>query len=64
MSNGRAFRRHLVELLGRLDGERISGGCADCSAYQTVHAVSAGVWSVTVHHDATCPRYLTMGEAL
>lgn len=58
MSNGRPFRRQLTDLLGPLDGHRIYGGCEDCDAYQTVTPVSAGVWSVTVHHDDGCPFYM------
>jgi hypothetical protein len=60
VSNGRPFRRHLVDLLGPLDGARIPGGCEDCDAYQTVEPVAEGVWSLTVHHDRACPAYLAM----
>jgi hypothetical protein len=55
VSNGRPFRRQLVDLLGPLDGEPIPGGCDRCDAHQTVAAVEAGVWEVTVHHDDGCP---------
>ncbi|MFP5256072.1 MAG: hypothetical protein ACLGI8_09510 [Acidimicrobiia bacterium] len=60
MSNGRPFRRQLVDLLGPLDGERIPGGCAECDAYQTVAALEAGVWTVNVHHDRDCPALAAM----
>lgn len=55
MSNSRPLRRHLVDLLGPLDGARIPGGCDQCNAYQTATAVAAGVWTITVHHDDWCP---------
>lgn len=62
MSNGRPFRRQLTPaqtdlaaMLGPLDGDRIPGGCDTCDAYQTVHPLTAGVWSLTVHHDDWCP---------
>jgi hypothetical protein len=51
MSNSRAFRRHLTNALGALDGARLPGGCEECNAYQTVRPVEAGIWSITVHHD-------------
>lgn len=60
MSNGRPFRRHLVDVLGPLDGAQVPGGCADCDAYQTVTALAEGVWSVTVHHDPDCPTFAAM----
>lgn len=44
----------LLRLLGPLQGARISGGCEHCGAYQTATAVRAGVWRITVHHDADC----------
>lgn len=55
MSNGRPFRRALLDLLGPLDGAQVPGGCDRCSAYQTIRSVSAGVWVCTVHHDDDCP---------
>ncbi len=55
MSNGRPFRRHLVGILGPLDGARIDGGCPDCTAAQTVRALADGVWQVDVLHEPTCP---------
>ena len=55
MSNGRSFRRQLVDMLGPLDGARIPGGCDHCDAYQTVQPVSDGVWMCNVHHDDWCP---------
>lgn len=41
--------------LGPLEGQRIAGGCEQCDAFQTVEAVEAGVWTLTVHHDPDCP---------
>jgi hypothetical protein len=45
----------MVNILGPLDGARVLGGCEHCDAWQTVSAVSAGVWGITVHHDDWCP---------
>lgn len=55
MSNGRAFRRHLVDLLAPLDGARVPGGCDHCDAYQTTTPLADGVWELTIHHDHDCP---------
>lgn len=51
-----------ADLFGRLDGARIPGGCDWCNAYQTVTPLTAGAWSLTVHHDDWCP-WLTLHEA-
>jgi hypothetical protein len=48
----------VLNILGPLDGTEIPGGCDHCDAYQTVKPVTAGVWSVTVHHDDDCPWWL------
>jgi hypothetical protein len=48
----------IVNLLGPLDGAAIPGGCDRCDAYQTVTAVSNGIWSLTIHHDDDCPVWL------
>jgi hypothetical protein len=45
----------LTNLFGPLDGAEIPGGCDYCDAFQTVEAVQAGVWGITVHHDNWCP---------
>lgn len=55
-----SFRRQLADHFGALDGGRIPGGCDQCDAYQTVAPITAGVWTITVHHDDWCPAY---GEA-
>lgn len=47
--------QHFTDVFGRLDGQRIPGGCDRCNAYQTVHPIVAGAWRVTVHHDDWCP---------
>ena len=60
MSNGRPFRRQLTDILGRLDGAQVPGGCDECDAYQTTAPVSPGVWTVTVHHDQDCPAFAAM----
>ena len=43
-----------LSLLDALLGQRITGGCEDCDAYQDVTRVD-GVYHVTIAHDATCP---------
>lgn len=48
--------RPLVNMFGPLEGARVDGGCEHCDAYQTVEAVKAGVWRLTVHHDPGCKR--------
>ena len=45
----------IARMLGPLDGARIPGGCDMCDASQTVTPISAGVWTINVHHDAWCP---------
>jgi hypothetical protein len=45
----------IARTLGPLEDERIPGGCPHCNAYQTVDPVTAGVWSLVVHHDEWCP---------
>ena len=45
----------LDEVLGRLVGERIAGGCDDCAAYQEVERDGTGVWHIHVFHDDNCP---------
>lgn len=47
----------LVNVFGALDGEILPGGCNGCNAYEKVHAVSAGVWRITTHHDRSCPIF-------
>lgn len=49
----------LAEILGPLDGAELPGGCDQCDAYQSV-AVRAGVWHVTVSHDADCPFWFSV----
>jgi hypothetical protein len=48
-------QERLLERLGPLDGQRVPGGCEHCDAYQTVRPVSAGMWSISIHHDDWCP---------
>lgn len=52
MSSAQSF---LARTLGPIEGQEIPGGCDDCDAYQTADPVKAGVWTITVHHDADCP---------
>jgi hypothetical protein len=62
MSGGRLskMQAEVARQLGPLDGERISGGCNTCDAYQTVKPAVAGVWRITVHHDEECPTLAAM----
>jgi len=55
VSNGRSFRRRLVDLLGPLDGLNLPGGCPDCTATQTVRAIRAVLWQIEILHEPTCP---------
>lgn len=61
MSNRRRPRRRtcLDDLAAAIGDQRIRGGCDDCDAYQTMSERSAGVFSVTVHHDESCPWLAT-----
>lgn len=63
VSNGRAFRRQLTDLLGPLDGARVPGGCDHCDAYQVPAPVSDGVWRISVYHDPDCPVLASTGDA-
>jgi len=51
------------ELLTSCLGRQIPGGCDDCDAYQTVTAETAGVWTLHVHHDETCPTWRAIRRA-
>lgn len=48
----------LDDLAARIGDQRVPGGCDDCDAYQTMTRPSPGVFSVTVHHDSSCPWLL------
>lgn len=50
----------LSALAAALVGQRIPGGCDDCTAYQTMTQDAPGVYRLTVHHDGTCPSYRAM----
>lgn len=43
------------ELLDGLVGLEVDGGCDDCTAYQTIERVAAGVYVFHIFHDDTCP---------
>jgi hypothetical protein len=47
-------------MLAPLVGQEILGGCENCTAFQTVPAVTEGVWLLNVHHDDTCPTLARM----
>lgn len=51
-----------VSYLEQLTGRRFPGGCDDCNAFQTVERVDAGLYVLTVHHDATCPVLTPSGH--
>lgn len=57
MSGGRLSKAQAeaARRFGPLDGKRVPGGCDTCNAYQTVEAVMAGMWQISVHHDPGCP---------
>ena len=57
MSNRRrpARRTVLDTIAASIGDQRIPGGCDDCDAFQTLTKQSDSIFSVTVHHDATCP---------
>jgi len=41
-----------------MTGRRLPGGCDDCdNAYQVMSRHSDGLYTLTVHHDPTCPFY-------
>ena len=42
-------------MLEPLPDQPIHGGCDDCDAYQEMTTDGAGVYVVTVRHDASCP---------
>ena len=48
----------LVSYLDTMTGRRLPGGCDDCdNAYQVMSRHSDGLYTLTVHHDPTCPFY-------
>jgi hypothetical protein len=53
------IRSPLADILCRLAGQEIPGGCEHCMATQTVAADSEHpcVWHLYVHHDDSCPTY-------
>lgn len=54
MSSGADYLR---SALGPLDGERLPGGCNECSSpEQSFEPRSDGVWIINTFHDDWCPR--------
>ncbi len=51
-----------LDELGALDGQRIPGGCDDCSAYQTIDGSHAPFFRINICHAETCPSYRAMQE--
>jgi hypothetical protein len=43
--------------LEALIGQRVTGGCDDCAAHQSVTKQADGIYVFTVHHDDTCPWF-------
>ncbi len=60
MSNRRRPQTCLDDLAALLGDRPIAGGCDDCGAYQTMTKTAPGVFSVTVHHDSSCPALAVM----
>lgn len=52
----------MADLAERMRDTRTPGGCDDCDAYQTLTG-SGGVYSLSVHHDDTCPTFRAMRGA-
>jgi hypothetical protein len=50
-------RTWLDDLHDALKGYRVSGGCADCDAYQTLEKRADGIFLLTIAHDDDCPFY-------
>jgi hypothetical protein len=46
-------------MAAKIGDRRMPGGCDGCDAYQTMTKQADGIFSVTVHHDETCPWLLT-----
>ncbi|MGC4174278.1 hypothetical protein [Demequina sp.] len=63
--NGSSFHQPApaTAVFEALMGQRIPGGCEDCDAYQTVEVTAPGIYSLQVHHDATCPTYMAIVAA-
>ncbi len=51
------------DLLSRLAGCRMPGGCDDCNAYQEMAQLAPGVWSLGVFHDTGCPALAARKKA-
>jgi hypothetical protein len=51
-----------LDFLAQLVGQKIAGGCDDCDAYQTVEQdpQCSYLWTLHVHHDDTCPFYVSL----
>jgi hypothetical protein len=50
----------LKGIYAQLRDKRIPGGCPDCGAYQTMRQERPNVYTLTIHHDDTCPTYRAM----
>jgi len=40
-----------------MTGRRLPGGCDDCDAFQVMSRHADNLYTLTVHHDPTCPFY-------
>lgn len=54
------------EILDRLAGQEIPGGCEDCLAIQTVTADPdhPGIWHLWTRHVETCPTYAAISSRI
>ena len=45
-----------ASVLDAMTGHRMTGGCDDCDAYQTITQHTPGVYMLNVWHDDDCPE--------
>jgi hypothetical protein len=65
MTNGPVFRgpdgrplptEEVAKLLRALVGERLDGGCDDCTAWHELVEEEVDLLDIWIHHDPTCPQ--------
>jgi hypothetical protein len=65
MTSGPVFRgpdgrtlspEEVANLLRALIGERLDGGCDDCTAWHEFVEDTPDIFDLLVHHDPTCPQ--------
>jgi hypothetical protein len=54
----------LRELLAKMNGAKVYGGCDECDAYQTMEADPdlPHVFHLRIHHDDWCPFLARIGK--